>query len=162
MANLNSPSESASEESLSPENLRDLLDNRCREMQQEGRNRNLYLPLLVSGHVNSNSCIKLNMEPPIGFEPMTYCLQDSRSTSWAKVARITRPQDKVYCMEWASEGQYFYQNWAHSMDWAFSIKYRIHLLQQPKFYVTITIPTLKWSPFDKGHWEESPNSIEHG
>lgn len=27
------------------------------------------------------------MEPPIGFEPMTYGLQDRRSTSWAMVAR---------------------------------------------------------------------------
>lgn len=26
------------------------------------------------------------MEPPIGFEPMTYGLQDRRSTSWAMVA----------------------------------------------------------------------------
>lgn len=30
-------------------------------------------------------CDKL-MEPPIGFEPMTYGLQDRRSTSWAMVA----------------------------------------------------------------------------
>ena len=27
------------------------------------------------------------MEPPIGFEPMTYGLQDRRSTSWAMVAQ---------------------------------------------------------------------------
>lgn len=28
------------------------------------------------------------MEPPIGLEPITYCLQDSRSTWWAKAARF--------------------------------------------------------------------------
>lgn len=30
----------------------------------------------------------MTMEPPIGLEPITYCLQGSRSTWWAKAARF--------------------------------------------------------------------------